>query len=91
MAMLGILFITHCGLWISNPWVEFSFVHAGSWPLLYFVGCVMFPSRNIGELCVLLAEFSLFWSCGLFPSCPCEFGLLIYPSLGVVAELFWPR
>ena len=55
-------------LWISNPWVEFSSVHAGSWPLLYFFDCVMLPSHSIGELCVLLAEFSLFWNCGLFPS-----------------------
>ena len=78
-------------LWISNPWVEFSSVHAGSWPLLYFVDCVMLPSRSIGELCVMLAEFSLFCSCGLFPPFHCEFGLLIYPGLGVVAELFWPR
>ena len=51
----------------------------------------MFPSCYIGELCVLLADFSLFWSCGLFPSFHCEFGLLIYPGLGAVAELFWPR
>ena len=78
-------------LWISNPWVEFSSVHTGIWPLLCFVDCVMFPSRSIGELCVLLAEFSLFSSCELFPSFHYEFGLLIYPGLGVVVELFWPH
>ena len=79
--MLGILFITHCGLWISNPWVEFSSVHARSWPLLYFVGCVMLPSHYISELCVLLAEFSLFWNCGLFPS--------FIVSLGCWYTLVW--
>ena len=66
-------------------------VHTGSWLLLGFVDCVVLPSRSIGELCVLLAEFSLFWNCGLFPSFIVNLGLLIYPGLGVVAELFWPR
>ena len=61
------------------------------WPLLYFVDCVMFPSRSIGELCVLLVDSSLGLRLWIVTITRCEFVLLIYPGLGVVAELFWPR
>ena len=88
LGLLSSLCFVGCGvqfhfepLWISNLWVEFSSAQAGSWPLLCFVDCVMLPSRYIGELCVLLAEFSLFWDCGLFPSsiwsCGCCYTLVL--------------
>ena len=61
-------------MWIANPLAVCSSVHAGSWILLYFVDCVMFPSRPIGELCVLLAEFFVvleLWTVSIIHS---EFG-----------------
>ena len=82
-------------LWVANPLAMFSSVHAGSWLLLYFVDCVMLSNRYIGELCVLLAEFSLFWNCGLFPSSIGSLWLLLYPGFGcccrVVLATLGPR
>ena len=73
-------------LWISNPLVEFSSVHVGSW-LLLCLGLCKFPSHYLEELCVLwVVDFHNCWL-----SFPC-FGTVdcCYHSLCVwVAEVPW--
>ena len=68
LGLLSSLCFVGCGvqfrfepLWISNPLVEFSSVHAGSWILLYFVDCVMFPSFTMKLGCYELLEFDFFF------------------------------
>ena len=62
-----------------------------------FAWAVSFSSVWVEELCVvglwtlLLAMVSLFWGLCSVSIIHCEIGLLLYPGLGVVAELFWPR
>ena len=64
LGLLSSLCFVGCGVqfrfeppWISNPLVEFSSVHAGSWLLLCFVDCVMFPSFTMKLGCYELLEF----------------------------------
>ena len=50
----------------------------------------MLPNHSIEELCVLLADFPCLglWTVVILH---CVLWLLIYPGLGAVVELFWPR
>ena len=77
-------------LWIANSWVEFSLsVHAGSCssPLLGLCELPLVTRRNC-VCCWLNFPVLGLWTVVILHG---VLWLLIYPGLGAVVELFWPR